>query len=219
MNKKIFVPFLLSAVLTSCAARGTGGRGIVTDDFIFITTEPIQAEVLADENIVEPAEEVSEPEEAKLNFEVKETALQIYFGDKKTQDIELGFTPNKDDIAIADYDFDGDDDIFVPYDMKITDMGLYYCYDKEKNLFAPSDHLNYIGHLMKVTDDKTLVEELIDNDDYYDQTVEFIWENGAIKQNKRKVRYVSTVDGKLYEETYEYDEKGQEYFSGVEVIE
>jgi hypothetical protein len=217
MNKKIFIPVLLSAVLSSCAARNTGEGRIVSDDFVFITTAPMQAARLSEESKVEAVENAEENKE--LNFEVKEKALWVYFGNEKTQEIELGFVPKKDDIKVADYDFDGDDDIFIPYDLNTTDMGLYYCYDSEKKNFTPSDHLNYIGHLMTVTEDNTLLEELIDNDDYYDQTVEFVWENGAIKQYKRKVRYVSTVDGKLYEETYEYDEKGQEYFSGVEVIE
>ncbi|MBR1591788.1 MAG: hypothetical protein IJ666_02115 [Ruminococcus sp.] len=217
MNKKIFVPLLFLPVLTSCAAFDKGEGRIISDDFVFITTAPVQAERLSDESVVEIADNIEENNE--LNFEVSEKVLRIYSGDEKIQEIELRFSPNKDDIRTADYDFDGDEDIFIPYDLNTTDMGLYYCYDAESRKFTPSDHLNYIGHLMTVTEDNTLLEELIDNDDYYDQTVEFIWENGAIKQYKRKVRYVSTLDGKLYEETYEYDEKGQEYFSGVEIIE
>ena len=49
MNKKIFIPVLLSAVLSSCAARNTGEGRIVSDDFVFITTAPMQAARLSEE--------------------------------------------------------------------------------------------------------------------------------------------------------------------------
>lgn len=216
MMKKMFLPVLCMCLLCSCTDRTADMEGhIVADGFNYITTAS------PDEPVVEhETEAVPEEKETKnsIVFSVDSGVLSISEGETKKQDIKLGFDPVIDDIEMADYNFDGFDDIFVPYDLETSDMGLFYCYDSEKESYRANADLNFIGHRMTVTEDNTLLEVIDDGDDYYDQTIEFVWEDGVIKQLKRKVMYTRQEDGKRYEETYEYDEYGEEYFSGYEIL-
>ncbi len=216
MMRKVFLPVLCMFLLCSCGDRRSDMEGhIIADGFSYITTAPLDTPKESSETDSVPVED---EKQEKVQISVNDGVLTVSEGDRKIQDIKIGFDAKSDDIEFADYNFDGYDDFFVPYDLSQTDMGLFYCYDADKQNYQPSADLNFIGHRMTVTEDNTLIEIIDDKDDFYDQTMEFKWEDGIIKQYKRKVMYTREEDGKRYEETYEYDENGEEYFSGYELF-
>lgn len=205
----------LLVLLTSCSKEPVNIEDhINAENFVFLTTIAPVTTSAGDETETTTAPE----EDDSLRFEPANTGVVVYAGENRIQEIDLGYTPVTDDIRSEDYNFDGYPDIFIPYDLSTSDLGIFYCFDSETETFILSDSLNYVGHLLTTTENQTLIEEIVDNDDYYDQYAEFAWKDGLLTQIRRKVCYTSNVDGQRYEETYEYDENGYEYFAGYEIV-
>ena len=144
----------------------------------------------------------------KLSYALNGTSVELTIGDKIVKTLEYYYTPDMSKIAVADYNFDGFDDIYIPYEYP-TDYGYYYCYDPKKNTFEENSELAAVGRFMTVSGDMTLTEH--HDDGYIDRTTEYKWTAGKLAPVMRTEVYKSSVDNLTHTDIYRYDSNGVEY--------
>lgn len=144
----------------------------------------------------------------KLSYALNGTSVELTIGDKIVKTLEYYYTPDMSKIAVADYNFDGFDDIYIPYESP-TDYGYYYCYDPKKNTFEENTELAAVGRFMTISGDMTLTEH--QDDGYIDRTTEYKWTDGKLSPVMKTEVYKSNVDNLTHTDIYRYDSNGVEY--------
>lgn len=178
---------------------------IVSENLIVYTSEasPEQASVTTPFYTTPVVEK-----DNKLSYALNGTSVELAIDGEIVKTLEYYYTPDMSKIAVADYNFDGFDDIYIPYEYP-TDYGYYYCYDPKKNTFEENAELAGVGRFMTITDDMTLTEH--HDDGYIDRTTVYKWTDGKLNPVMKTDVYKSTVDNLVHTDIYRYDSNGIEY--------
>lgn len=178
----------------------------VTDENFTVYTDTTYPQISADN--LDKANEVSKL--GKLRYALNGPKVELYHGDTLVKVLEFYYTPSPDNFSVTDFNFDGYEDIFVPFESP-ADYGTYYCYNPEKRDFEENKVLNNIGRIMKVTDEGTLKEDK--SYDYTECYVEYQWIDGNLKPVK-KTETFKTAEGEVVTNVYGYDPTGKEFLAG-----
>ena len=215
MNKLLLLSALaVLPVLASCGNKNRDPAEYVkAENFTVYTSTAAPQTPL--ETLTETAEDLTK--EYRFQYALNGTSVELRVNDVKIKTLDYYYTPDEKCISVADFDFDGYDDIFIPYENSSSGYGYYYCYIPVKNDFALSDALMDVNRIMTVnTEDKTLTEE--QNDGYTHRTIIYKWEGNRLEPTRKTETYKSYNDGKMHTDTYSYDSKGNEVLEG-ELIE
>lgn len=206
MKKQLLITaLLLSAVLASCSRKDEDPEAhIRTENFTVFTTSPVPQ--TATQSFTQ--EFTAPAEEKKFTYALNGTTVELRINDRLVKTLDYYYTPDEKYISVADFDFDGFQDIFIPYENSYSGYGYYYCYLPEKNDFVLNDELMEVNRLMKVGDDKTLVEE--QDDGYIDRFIIYQWDGNRLKKYRKTETYKSVNDDKMHTDIYTYDSKGNE---------
>lgn len=184
-------------------------------------TEPETAvKPSVDEEITTESEFVSDG----YNFKVEADGIHFFEG-SIYQKIELDCSEFLESVekydeapeeflTIADFNFDGYNDLFVPYGIGAPNVpGKYFYMDptKQLNPFKEWDELNQIGLLMSIdVDNQNLI--LSETGSAVDHEVTaYKWENRKLRSVSREVQY-ATYNNQIYIDHFEYDRTGKETF-------
>lgn len=178
----------------------------VTDENFIVYTDTTYPQISADN--LDKANEVSKL--GKLRYALNGPKVELYHGDTLVKVLEFYYTPSPENFSVTDFNFDGYEDIFVPFESP-ADYGTYYCYNPEKRDFEENAVLNNIGRIMKVTDEGTLQEDK--SDDYTECYVDYQWIDGTLKPVK-KTETFKTAEGEVVTNVYGYDPTGKEFLAG-----
>ncbi len=207
MKKQLLITaVLLSAVLSGCGSKNDDPAShITTENFkVYSSTSLPEA---ATQSMTEAF--TAPTEETRFTYALNGTTVELRINDRLVKTLEYYYTPDEKYISVADFDFDGHDDIFIPYENSYSGYGYYYCYLPEKNDFALNDALMDVNRLMRVTVNNTLVEE--QDDGYIDRFIEYKWEGNKLVKIRKTETYKSFNDDKMHTDIYKYDSKGVEY--------
>ncbi len=155
--------------------------------------------------------ENQEKSKKKLAYALNGSHVELLLDNVPVRILDFYYTPSAENIAVADYNGDGYEDIFIPYESP-PDYGTYYCYDKEKNNFFENDQLNKVGRIMTVNEDGILCEDR--SDDLTKRYVEYQWIGAELKPIKKTETFKSSETGEIITNIYGYDENGNEFLAG-----
>ncbi len=171
-------------------------------------------ETTASETTTEPATTVpttevpstTEPEETKppfhhLRYELYDTGITLWMNGE-SQKMELGYKIYEQDIVAADFDFDGYEDIFIPFE---NDMysGQFYRYDSETEQFVPWDTLNEFGQRLTVKG-QNLVAPVYSK--YWESFTTYQWKDEQLEPILFEDRTFASVG--IVSDFYEFREDG-----------
>lgn len=192
-------------ILAACGSKKNTEEYVNAENFVMHT-----AEVYPEVEMANADAQTVAVQQKKFTYALNGTSIELLIDNIKVKSFDFYYTPDTNSIVIADFNCDGYDDIFIPYESP-TDYGYYYCYIPEKNDFKENEELNTVGRIMTVSDDGILTEDR--SDDLTRRKIDYQWFNGKLKAVKKTETYKSSEDGKIYTDVYNYDEKGTEYFS------
>lgn len=216
--KKYIVALVLTGLLAGCSDRDESTVSNVNEPSSApeTTAEPTTAEEITTE---------SEPVSDGYNFKVE--ADEIYFFEGSIfQKIELDCSEFLESVekydeapeeflTIADFNFDGYDDLFVPHGIGAANISGKYFYmnpTRDFNPFEEWDELNKIGFLMSVDSENKILNfsshiSAVDHD-----WIIYKWNNGKLQPVSREFQYESVYDNRIYINRFEYDDDGKETF-------
>ena len=207
MKKLLLTAVLLTAALFSCGKKSKNPEEYVrTENFTVYTSTAVPQTVI--QSLTEAFTVPTEPK--KFSYALNGTSVELLIDGVEVRQLDYYYTPDEKSIIVADFNFDGYDDIFIPYENFYSGYGYYYCYDPEKNNFVDNEELDNINRAMTVTGENTLTENR--NDGYTDTYIDYQWIGGKLKAVKRTDTYKAYSDGKIHTDIYNYDSKGAEYF-------
>lgn len=197
---------LLITILTSCNDKNTM-ENVVVDNLKVFTNVEYPEVALANQD-TQTKSVVSK----NFTYALNGTQVELLINGETVNTLDYYYTPDYEAISVADFDFDGYEDIFIPYESP-SDYGTYYSYVPEKNSFSENYELNSVGRIMTVGTDNTLVED--SSDDSTKRTIEYQWVNNKLKAVKKTETYISSENGKILTYVYNFDENGIEYLIGT----
>ena len=206
MKKQLLITaVIMCASLFSCGKDNDDPEAhIRTENFTVYTTSPVPQ--TATQAFTE--EFTAPTEEKRFSYALNGTTVELRINDRLVKTLEYYYTPDEKYISVADFDFDGYQDIFIPYENSYSGYGYYYCYLPEKNDFVQNDELMEVNRLMKVGPDNTLVEE--QDDGYIDRFIVYQWDGNKLRKIRKTETYISYNDEKKHTDIYIYDSKGNE---------
>lgn len=207
MKKLLFTAVLLAVSLVSCGKGSKDPEEYVRVENFTVYTSTAAPQT-ATQSITEAFTAPTEP--MKFSYALNGTSVELLIDGVLVKRLDYYYTPDEKSIIVADFNFDGYDDIFIPYENFYSGYGYYYCYDPDKNDFKNNDELEKINRIMTVTAENTLTENR--NDGYTDTYIDYQWFDGKLKAVKRTDTYKAYSDGKIHTDIYNYDAKGAEYF-------
>lgn len=174
--KNFLVPLLLVVLLCGCSENTISLSEEMTE---ITTTSEIQTEL---ETPTAVATKIPEPTTepatvGRLTYTVTENGISLKMDSKAIQSIELGYSPKNNYISAADFDFDGYEDVFIPFEDSYME-GCYYRYNPDTEQFENWDKLNEIGYVMEIGDDDTLLMKMYSQKG--DKYITYQWKNGEI---------------------------------------
>ena len=91
---------------------------------------------------------------SRYNFKVSENSVSVLLDDKVVQTLECDYPPDENKLEFYDYDFDGDEDLFVSVkNGAMYACGTYFQYNSDTKLYEKWDELNEVGHELAVDDE------------------------------------------------------------------
>ncbi|MBR6070509.1 MAG: hypothetical protein IKP78_07980 [Ruminococcus sp.] len=206
MKKQLLITaVLLSAALFSCGSRNDDPEAhIRTENFTVYTTSPVPQ--TATQAFTE--EFTAPTEETRFTYALNGTDVELRINDRLVKTLSYYYTPDEKFISVADFDFDGYNDIFIPYENSFSGYGYYYCYLPEKKDFVLNDELMEVNRLMKIGPENTLIEE--QDDGYIDRFITYQWDGNKLKKIRKTETYKSYNDNLLHTDIYSIDSKGNE---------
>lgn len=196
---------LIAASLVSC---GKGDRDpdeyVVAENFtIYESTAAVETSIVSGtEAITAPTEEV------RFSYAINGTNVELSINDRKVKTLEYYYTPDEKHIIVADFNFDGYKDIYIPYENSDSGCGYYYCYNADKKDFDEDKELNEIGMEMTVTGENTLTQTT--DNGYITRSIDYQWEGSRLNAVQKTETY-TTADNILHTDTYKYDKNGSAY--------
>lgn len=202
---------LISAIITAVSAVSCNTKkntaDFVVDENFTVYTDTTYAQVAADNLDAE----INSEKPGKLSYALNGSKVELLLDNVLVKVLQFYYTPSPDYFSVDDFNFDGYEDIFVPFESP-PDYGTYFCYNPEKKDFEENKELNNIGRFMKITADGTLSEDR--SDSTVQRFVEYQWSDGILKKVKRTESYKSAETGEIITNVYGYDPKGNEFLSG-----
>ena len=204
--KKAVLCALCGLVLTACAEKSDSSMESVAE-----TTETTTAQVTTEaQETTEP--ETKEPPSGRLDYEVIDGGILLKMDGAEIQTLGAETLPEFKSPVVADYDFDGFEDIFVPDDNISFGMGGdYWLYDSESGTFAVSQALALVegrGWTMTVCGEGQLQLDMFSH--YGSTSTMYEWHGGELVP----VSFVDKYRDEDYngvEDEYEYGSDGQRY--------
>lgn len=197
---------LLITILTACNDKNTM-ENVVVDNLKVFTNVEYPEVALANQD-AQTKSVVSK----NFTYALNGNQVELLIDGETVNTLDYYYTPDYEAISVADFDFDGYEDIFIPYESP-SDYGTYYSYIPAKNSFSENSELNSVGRIMTVDLDNTLVEDR--SDDSTKRTIEYQWVNNKLKAVKKTETYISSENGKILTYVYNFDENGIEYLIGT----
>lgn len=210
MKRLIITALPLAVMLTACGNSSKNPEEHVkAENFTVYTSAavPETATVPMTESVTELSEK------RKFSYALNGTSVEFFIDGEKVKQLDYYYSPDEKSITVADFNFDGYDDIFIPYESYYAGYGYYYCYIPEKNDFEENEELAAIGRAMKVTGEGILTEE--QDDGYTERYIDYQWTNGKLKPFRKTETYTSYSDGKVHTDIYKYDTDGNEYLDST----
>lgn len=172
--KKLLFLLLIAVMLCGCSENTISSSEETAES---TTASEIQTETETTTAVTTkiPETTTTTPRICRLTYNVTENGISLKMDGKNAQSIELGYSPKNDYISAADFDFDGYQDIFIPFEDSYRD-GCYYRYNPETEQFESWDKLDEIGYVMETDGNDTLLLKM------YSMTGEkyftYKWTNG-----------------------------------------
>lgn len=214
--KKYIIALVLTGLLVGCSDRDECTVSNVNET----TSAPeTTAETTSAEEITTESELVSDG----YNFKVEADGIHFFEG-SIYQKIELDCSEFLESVekydkapeeflTIADFNFDGYDDLFVPHGIGAANVSGKYFYmnpTRDFNPFEEWDELNKIGLLMSV-DSENQVLNLSETGSAVDHEVTvYKWKTGKLHPVSHEIQYA--VYNQIYIDHFEFDEAGKETF-------
>lgn len=202
---------LLASTLTALSAVSCNSQkntaDYVTDENFKIYTNTTYPQYTPDD--LEAMNNENKPR--KLTYALNGAKVELLLDNVLIKVLEFYYKPTPENISVSDFNFDGYEDIFIPYESP-PHYGTYYCYVPEKDSFSEDKELNSIGRMMKVTDENTLAEDM--SDDLTERIVEYQWIDGKLKRIRKTETLKTTDNGEVVQNIYGYDEFGNEFLAG-----
>lgn len=200
---------ILSAVvllLTSCGSSEKNmAEYVIAENFTIYeaTSLPASRIISADAQT-----ETTKIEEKNISYSLNDTSLDFIVDGITVKTIDFTYIPDSEKITVADFNCDGYDDIFIPYENS-TVYGEYYCYIPIENSFTKNSELAKIGRRLEISGENTLCEKQYD--EYKDIKIEYKWTDGKLKPFRKTELYTSVEDYQQHTNVYSYTENGEEY--------
>ncbi|MBQ9898176.1 MAG: hypothetical protein IJM44_01815 [Ruminococcus sp.] len=197
---------MLTAALAGCAENNVSSSVNVPE-----TTETTAAQVTTE------AQETTEPETTELphgvlDYEVTDGGILLNMDGAEVQTVSTETLPEFRSPVVADYDFDGYEDIFVPDKDICSGMGGdYWLYDPESGKFGISDALALVdgrGWTMTVCGEGQLQLDMSSR--YGSTSTVYEW-SGDVLVPVGFVDKYRDDDYNGVEDEYEYGSDGQRY--------
>ena len=214
--KKYIIALVLTGLLVGCSDRDESTVSNVNET----TSAPeTTAETTSAEEITTESELVSDG----YNFKVEADGIHFFEG-SIYQKIELDCSEFLESVekydkapeeflTIADFNFDGYDDLFVPHGIGAANVSGKYFYmnpTRDFNPFEEWDELNKIGLLMSV-DSENQVLNLSETGSAVDHEVNvYKWKTGKLHPVSHEIQYA--VYNQIYIDHFEFDDAGKETF-------
>ncbi len=207
--KRIFILIAVSAVgaaVTACDTK-KNTADYVADEELVIYTDTTYPQISADQIDAEAAAQ----KVGKLSYALNGSHVELLLDNVVVKILDFYYTPAPENITVADYNYDGYEDIFIPYESP-ADYGTYFCYIPENNTFAENAELNDVGRIMKASEEGILIEDR--SDDLTKRFVEYQWFGPELRAVKKTETFKSAENGEIVTNIYGYDEKGNEFLAG-----
>lgn len=205
--KKILIPLLgivsASFILSACGKAKDPADYVSTENFTVYDSPS-----LPETEMVNYDEITSDTGAVNFTYALNGTTVELLINDQIVNSLDFYYVPDTNAVKVADFDFDGFEDIFIPFEASV-DSGCYYCYIPAKNDFVENQALNSIGKILTVSDENTLLEDR--SDDTTKRTIEYKWNGNELEIQKKTEIYVSESDKKTHTDVYGYDENGLEF--------
>ena len=214
--KKYIIALVLTGLLAGCSDRN---ENTVSNENELVSAPETTAETTTAEEITTESELVSDG----YNFKVEADGIHFFEG-SIYQKIELDCSEFLESVekydkapeeflTIADFNFDGYDDLFVPHGIGAANVSGKYFYmnpTRDFNPFEEWDELNKIGLLMSV-DSENQVLNLSETGSAVDHEVTvYKWKTGKLHPVSHEIQYA--VYNQIYIDHFEFDDAGKETF-------
>ena len=207
MKKLIFLTVFSAVMLTSC-----GNNNKNPEDYIKAENFVVYPEYSLPQSSIEPETTTTViPESRVISYNLKDTDIELIVDGEIVNTLKHEYIPDINNIVLGDFNYDGYDDIFVPYENSgsYTIYGDYYCYIPAENNFTKNSELAKINKILNITGDDILSEKLYD--EYTDVFMEYKWIDGKLKPFRKTELYTSVEDYQQHKNIYSYTEDGSEY--------
>lgn len=196
------IPVLL---LASCGTEKNPEDYIKAENFVIVTSTVLPKTAINDEET-----ETKTVERKNIGYSLKDKDIELIVDGKTVQTIKCEYVPDEKKIKVADFNFDGYDDIFIPYEnLSYKTFGDYYCYVAIENSFTKNSELSRIGKILTVADEGILYEKQYD--EYTDRVIEYKWTDNKLNPFKKTEIYTTYEDGITHTDVYKYTDDGKEY--------
>lgn len=209
MKKSIFLIIPLAFALCSCGEKNNNLEDYVVAENFVIYPEYTLPQSSVEQEATNTTVATIEPK--IISYNLKNTDVELLVDGKIVSTIKHEYVPDVNNIIVADFNYDGYDDVFIPYENSgsYSIYGDYYCYIPIENNFTKSSELAKIGKILTIAGDDILSEKLYD--EYSDIFMEYKWTNGKLKPFRKTELYTSSEDWQQHTNVYGYTEDGSEY--------
>lgn len=207
MKKSIFL--IIPAVLTLCSC---GEKSKNLEDYVVAENFVIYPEYTLPQSSIEPETTTTAAIEPKIiSYNLKNTDVELLVDGKIVSTLKHEYIPDVNNIVVGDFNYDGYDDIFIPYEnsSSYNIYGDYYCYIPLENNFTKNSELAKIGKILTIAGDGILSEKQYD--EYTEVLMEYKWTDGKLKSFRKTETYTSSEDWQQHTNVYSYTEDGSEY--------
>lgn len=209
MNKIFIIIIPLLLLFVSCGSKEKSMEEYVTAQN-FVVYEPVSLPISKMKSKdTETTTTANEPK--SIAYTQYDTEIDLIVDGQTVKTLEFTYVPDKTKIVVADFNFDGYNDIFVPFENNgsYQTFGNYYCYIPIENNFTKNSELTKIGKILTIESDNILSER--QDDEYTERVIQYKWVNSKLKPFKKTETYKSWEDGQIHTNIYSYTDDGSEY--------
>ncbi|MDE6789685.1 MAG: hypothetical protein K2J47_10265 [Ruminococcus sp.] len=207
MKKIFFLTVFAVVVLTSC-----GNNNKNPEDYVRAENFVVYPEYSLPQSSIEPETTTTAiPESKIISYNLKDTDIELIVDGEIVSTLKHEYIPDINNIVLGDFNYDGYDDIFIPYENSGSYIiyGDYYCYIHAENNFTKNSELAKIGKILTIDGENILSEKQYD--EYTDVLIEYKWTDGKLNPFRKTETYTSSEDYLQHTNIYSYTEDGSEY--------
>lgn len=207
MKKSIILIIPVLFMLTSC-----GNNNKNPEDYVRAENFVVYPEYTLPQSSIEPETAATTTTESRIiSYNLKDTDVELLVDGKTVNTLKHEYIPDTNNIVVGDFNYDGYDDIFIPYENSgsYNIYGDYYCYIPVENDFTKNGELAKVGRILTIDGNDILSEKY--SDTYNSYFVEYKWTDGKLNPFRKTETYTSAEDGLQHQNIYSYTEDGSEY--------